>query len=110
MESALVVRESSDAARRKDAVARNHERQGVGSTGLPDRARRRAQLARKLAVAPGAPRFDRRDLSPDTALERRAALGKRQIEAEIRVVDVALDLRARALGEAITRRHCFAVP
>src|SRR5882672_1133007 len=101
MESALMVPETSDPARRKDAVARNHERQGVGPAGLSDGARRRAQLERELAVAPGAARLNCRDLSPDAALERRAALGKGQIETEIRVVDVTLDLRAGALGEAI---------
>src|SRR5882724_4178676 len=82
---------------------------GIGGTaGLPHRARRRTQLARKLAVASGAARADRGDLRPHAALKLRPPRYKRQIEAELRIVQIALDLRTRPRGETVLWRERLA--
>ncbi len=108
MESAGAVSEAPDAACRKHAVARYHQREAVLPAGLPHGARGRAELARDAAVAARPPRPDGGDLRPHAALERRSQGAKRHIEAEFRVVEVTLDLAANALAKAVLGRKRLA--
>src|SRR5437660_1495482 len=64
-----------------------------------------APLARKLTVASGAACADRGDFSPDAALERRALRCQRDVETELGIVEIAFELPAGALGNAVPRRE-----
>src|SRR5207244_12583887 len=85
-------------------MTRDPERNRVGAADLTHGARRGAQLARDLTGAARAPRADGDDVSPHTALKRRALKRDRQIEAEFGIFEIALDLRARPCRNRVPRR------
>src|SRR5690348_6987790 len=105
LEARAAVRETAQAARGYDAVARDDEREGIVAAGLAHRARRRADRARQLAVASRLARRNRRDAAPDPAPELGPRARERQVPAEARIVEVALDLAAGAFGERVPRRE-----
>ena len=104
LKTAVAVRKTADGRGGNDAVAGNDQRKGILAAGLAHRPRRRTQLLREIAVAPGPARTDGGDLRPYSPLEFRTPPRKRQIETKLRIGEVAPDLRARPRGEAILRR------
>jgi len=83
-------------------VAGDHQGKGLAPHAWPTAARGGAQLAGQLAVGRVWPVSILAIFAPDATLEG-VPLSRAAIATEIRIVDVALDLRARSLGEGIGR-------
>jgi hypothetical protein len=99
------VRKAAQAVRADHAMAGDHDRQPVVAAGLAHRSGLRLQEFRKRAVGK---RLSPRDLAqggPQPLLKRRAFDEKRQVEARVRIVAVALELARGALGKQVFGRN-----
>jgi tripartite-type tricarboxylate transporter receptor subunit TctC len=101
LKSAIAVCKAADRDGSDHAVTGNDQRNGILAAGLADRSRRRTQLARDFAVASGPARSYAGDPRPYPPLEFRAPLRQREIETELRIGEVAPNLRADSRGQAI---------
>ena len=97
------VHEAADPAAAQHAMAGNDERDAVCPAGAAHGTRRRAQLPCNVQVSERPAARNGANRAPHLALEVGAAVIERQVEAEIRVVEIAPDLAADALGQAVER-------
>ena len=97
------VHKTANAATGHHTMTGNHQWNAIGAAGATDRTRRATNLPRDITISQRTPGRNFTNRLPHALTKRTAVKFKRQLKAELWIIEVAFNLPAGCLREAVLR-------